>query len=74
MPGRYPDVEPLLDEVRGATGLADFGPGDFRTGLEVFGGLLDRSVRSTQATWVPTASLVAPRIPVTVVGDGTWSR
>lgn len=35
MPGRYPDVDTLLEDARNATGLDDFGPGDFRVGLEV---------------------------------------
>ena len=33
--GRYPSAEELLTEVAAATGLTDFGPGDFREGLEV---------------------------------------
>jgi len=32
---RYPDAEALLARARDATGLDDFGPGDFRAGLEV---------------------------------------
>ena len=31
---RYPDATDLLDDARAATGLDDFGPGDFRVGLE----------------------------------------
>lgn len=34
MPGRYPDPDALLDDARAASGLDDFGPGDFRIGLE----------------------------------------
>ena len=33
--GRYPRSEVLLDEAMQATGLSDFGPGDFREGLDV---------------------------------------
>ena len=33
---RYPDADRLIAEVVAETGLDDFGPGDFRTGLEVF--------------------------------------
>ena len=33
---RYPDAELLIAEVVAETGLDDFGPGDFRAGLEVF--------------------------------------
>jgi hypothetical protein len=33
--GRYPSGEQLLAEAEEATGLSDFGPGDFREGLEV---------------------------------------
>jgi hypothetical protein len=33
--GRYPSAEALIAEAVGATGLEDFGPGDFREGLEV---------------------------------------
>jgi hypothetical protein len=32
---RYPTSEALLAEAREATGLSDFGPGDFRDGLDV---------------------------------------
>jgi hypothetical protein len=32
---RYPSVEELLDEAVEVSGLTDFGPGDFREGLEV---------------------------------------
>ena len=32
---RYPSAEQLLDDAVAATGLDDFGPGDFRIGLEV---------------------------------------
>ena len=32
---RYPTAEQLLDDAAVATGLDDFGPGDFRIGLEV---------------------------------------
>jgi hypothetical protein len=36
MPGRSPDVAALLADAQATTGLDDFGPGDFRAGLEVF--------------------------------------
>ncbi len=32
---RYPTADELLDQARTSTGLSDFGPGDFRDGLEV---------------------------------------
>ena len=32
---RYPSREQMMDEAVAATGLADFGPGDFREGLDV---------------------------------------
>ncbi len=32
---RYPDADRLMAEAMEATGLSDFGPGDFREGLEV---------------------------------------
>lgn len=35
MRSRYPSAERLLDEAVSLTGLDDFGPGDFREGLEV---------------------------------------
>jgi hypothetical protein len=34
-PRRYPTAEALLSDVVESTGLSDFGPGDFREGLEV---------------------------------------
>ena len=40
--GRYPTSEQLLAEAVAATGLDDFGPGDFRVGLDV---LLDSLTR-----------------------------
>ena len=33
--GRYPTAERLLDDATAVTGLENFGPGDFRVGLEV---------------------------------------
>jgi hypothetical protein len=41
---RYPNVETLLESARTSTGLDDFGPGDFRVGLEV---LLESFERDT---------------------------
>jgi hypothetical protein len=41
---RYPDVDTLLAQARDATGLDDFGPGDFRDGLAV---LLESYERDT---------------------------
>ncbi|MDT3445108.1 MULTISPECIES: sulfotransferase [unclassified Pseudofrankia] len=39
---RYPTSEQLLDAAAAATGLADFGPGDFRAGLDVLLDSLER--------------------------------
>jgi hypothetical protein len=39
---RYPSAECLLDEAAELSGLSDFGPGDFREGLEVLLGSLER--------------------------------
>jgi len=39
---RYPSADQLLTEANEATGLADFGPGDFREGLEVLLQSLER--------------------------------
>ena len=41
-PRRYPTAETLLAEVAESTGLSDFGPGDFREGLEVLLGSLEQ--------------------------------
>jgi hypothetical protein len=35
VPGRYPDVATLMEAAQTATGLDDFGPGDFRDGLAI---------------------------------------
>ncbi len=40
--GRYPPSEQLLDEAVGQAGYADFGPGDFRDGLDVLLDSLER--------------------------------
>ena len=40
--GRYPTSEKLMAEAAEATGLSDFGPGDFREGLDVLLGSLQR--------------------------------
>jgi hypothetical protein len=47
---RYPDAEQLLDETRAATGLDDFGPGDFRDGLTVLLESLARDADLSPAT------------------------
>ncbi len=39
---RYPTADELMDEAAANTGLTDFGPGDFRQGLEVLIGSLER--------------------------------
>ncbi len=44
MADRYPDADSLLAEARASTGLEDFGPGDFRAGLDV---LLESFERDT---------------------------
>lgn len=54
---RYPTAAQLLDEAGAATGLTDFGPGDFREGLEV---LLDSLERDGD---------LHPDTDVAVVGD-----
>ncbi|MBL7497643.1 sulfotransferase [Frankia sp. CNm7] len=41
-PTRYPTSEALLDAAVAATGLTDFGPGDFREGLDVLLDSLER--------------------------------
>jgi hypothetical protein len=40
--GRYPSADQLLDEAAEQAGLFDFGPGDFREGLEVLLDSLER--------------------------------
>jgi hypothetical protein len=40
--GRYPTSDVLMDEARAATNLADFGPGDFREGLDALLDSLER--------------------------------
>ena len=40
--GRYPTAEQLLDDAVAESGLTDFGPGDFREGLEVLVDSLER--------------------------------
>jgi hypothetical protein len=42
MSGRYPSGQALLAEAIAATGLSDFGPGDFREGLDVLLESLER--------------------------------
>ena len=42
MTDRYPSAEVLVAQVMETTGLADFGPGDFRDGLEVLLGSFER--------------------------------
>ncbi len=47
MGSRYPDVDTLLVQASDATGLDDFGPGDFRDGLAI---LLESYERDTDLT------------------------
>ncbi len=55
--GRYPAAEALIAEAAQATGLADFGPGDFREGLDV---LLDSLERDGD---------LSPKTDAAVIGD-----
>jgi hypothetical protein len=55
MGGRYPDVESLLERARAETGLDDFGPGDFRVGLDV---LLESFERDTNFSEPACASVI----------------
>jgi hypothetical protein len=52
---RYPDVDTLLAHASEATGLDDFGPGDFRDGLGV---LLESYERDTDLTAAASAGVV----------------
>jgi hypothetical protein len=52
--GRYPDAETLLADARASSGLDDFGPGDFRDGLDV---LLESYERDTDLTEVAAADV-----------------
>jgi Sulfotransferase family len=48
--GRYPSSDVLIDEAMQATGLSDFGPGDFRVGLDVLLDSLERDADLSPAT------------------------
>jgi hypothetical protein len=50
MTGRSPDVETLLADASAATGLDDFGPGDFREGLAVLLESYERDAGLSRAT------------------------
>ncbi len=50
MSGRYPSGEALLADAMGTTGLTDFGPGDFREGLEVLLESLERDADLSPTT------------------------
>ena len=47
---RYPSGDALMEEVAAATGLSDFGPGDFREGLDVLLESLARDADLSPAT------------------------
>jgi len=46
---RYPDADSLLNDARASTGLDDFGPGDFRAGLEVLLASFERDTDLNEA-------------------------
>lgn len=48
--GRYPSSDVLIDEAMQETGLSDFGPGDFRVGLDVLLDSLERDADLSPAT------------------------
>ncbi len=48
--GRYPGADALMAQARESTGLADFGPGDFRDGLEMLLDSLTRDADLNPAT------------------------
>lgn len=54
--GRYPSGDELLTAARAATGLSDFGPGDFRAGLDV---LLDSVERDADLDPSADAAVIA---------------
>ena len=56
MADRYPDADSLLADARASTGLDDFGPGDFRAGLDV---LLESFERDTDLNPATDAAGVA---------------
>jgi hypothetical protein len=60
--GRYPTVEQLLDEAVATTGLDDFGPGDFRLGLEVLLDSLDADADLDPSTDEAVVGLLRRRL------------
>ncbi len=58
---RYPDADSLLADARASTGLDDFGPGDFRDGLDVllesFERDTDLSPATRRAAWSTTSAV-----------------
>jgi hypothetical protein len=59
---RYPSGEQLMADAMQATGLSDFGPGDFREGLDVLLESLERDADLSPATDADVIGLIRTRL------------
>jgi hypothetical protein len=58
----YPSPDELIAKARAQTGLSDFGPGQFREGLEIFLSCVARETDLDEARAAQTVSLVLRRL------------